>query len=281
MYVIQVTTTHIQASSLQYSNSCPLCTILLLPPDTPPTHLTYLTLIPTHTKSSCPGIALQLSGERGGREFGNRDFPASKSSSNANSNRGSICGSTSGGGGPNSNVGRDFGNSLPGHNREYSANRDGPAGPQSGREYGPGFRDRDRVTGREFPLQNQQLQAQGQEFRTESSGGGGCHSRDKDSRWGDLAGQVREAGNNSYAGNVNQAPVGAPTSALPSATLMNRDPVSSPQNSSGHPPFSSANSIPTIETIPLHWMQMCSRHYKDRPPKHPLIPQTFLPLHTI
>ncbi len=62
MYVIQVTTTHIQASSLQYSNSCPLCTILLLPPDTPPTHLTYLTLIPTHTKSSCPGIALQLSG---------------------------------------------------------------------------------------------------------------------------------------------------------------------------------------------------------------------------
>ncbi|XP_016363453.1 atrophin-1-like isoform X2 [Sinocyclocheilus anshuiensis] len=200
---------------------------------------------PHPQKEFLPRYSTAAERERGGREFGNRDFPASNSSSNANSNSGSICGSISGGGGPNSNVGRDFGNLLPGQNREYSANRDGPAGPQSGREYGPGIRDRDRGAGREFPLQNQQLQAQGREFGTESSGGGGCHPRDKDSRWGDLAGQVREAGSNTYAGNANHAPVGAPPSALPSATLVNRDPAGSPQNSSGHPPFSSANSIPT------------------------------------
>lgn len=64
MYVTQVTTTHIQASSPQYSNSFLQCTILLHPLDTLPTHLTFLTLIHIHTKSFCPGMALQLS-ERG------------------------------------------------------------------------------------------------------------------------------------------------------------------------------------------------------------------------
>ncbi|XP_073728359.1 uncharacterized protein atn1 isoform X1 [Misgurnus anguillicaudatus] len=182
--------------------------------------------------------------ERGGREFGNRDFTANNTSANANSNSGSNCGSTSGGGGTNSNSGRDFGNPLPGQNREcgpQGSNRDGPTGPPGGREYVPGFRDRER--GREFPSQNQQLQAQGREFGPESTGVGGSFSRDKDGRWGELAGQVREAGSSSYPGNANQTPVGAPSSGLASTTV-NRDPASSPQNNSGHPPFSSANTNP-------------------------------------
>nr|XP_021328679.1 atrophin-1 isoform X4 [Danio rerio] len=195
-------------------------------------------------KEFLPRYGTTAERERAGREFGNRDFPASNSSSNANSSSGSICGSTSGGGGPNSNVSRDFGTSIPGQSRDYASNRDGPSGPQSGREYAPGFRDRERGTGREFPLPNQQLQAQGREFVPENTGGGGCHSRDKENRWGELSSQVRESGSNNYAGNPNQAPVGAQSSALPSATLANRDPTSSPQNSTSHPSFSTANSIP-------------------------------------
>ncbi|XP_056331087.1 atrophin-1 isoform X4 [Danio aesculapii] len=195
-------------------------------------------------KEFLPRYGTTAERERAGREFGNRDFPASNSSSNANSSSGSICGSTSGSGGPNSNVSRDFGTSIPGQSRDYASNRDGPSGPQSGREYGPGFRDRERGTGREFPLPNQQLQAQGREFGPENTGGGGCHPRDKESRWGELSSQVRETGSNSYAGNANQAPVGAQSSALPSTTLVNRDPASSPQNSTSHPSFSTANSIP-------------------------------------
>ncbi|XP_051577794.1 atrophin-1 isoform X2 [Myxocyprinus asiaticus] len=206
---------------------------------------------PHPQKDYLPRYGTGAERERSGREFGNRDFPASNSSSSANSSNGS----SSGTGCPNSNVGR-MENPLPGQSREFAgigsqvSNRDGPAGPPSGREYGPGFRDRERGTGRDFPLQNQQLQAQGREFGSESTGGGGGHPRDKDSRWGELAGQVREAGSNSYPGNANQVHAGAPSSGLPSTTLLNRDPTSSPQNSSSHPPFSSANSNPPNRVFP-------------------------------
>ncbi|XP_051999256.1 atrophin-1-like isoform X1 [Xyrauchen texanus] len=205
---------------------------------------------PHPQKEYVPRYGIGAERERSGREFGNRDFPASNSSSSANSSNGS----SSGTGGPNSNVGR-MENPLPGQSREFAgigsqvSNRDGPTGPPSGREYGPGFRDRERGTGRDFPLQNQQLQAQGREFGPDSTGGGG-HPRDKDSRWGELAGQVREAGSNSYPSNANQVHAGAPSSGLPSTTLLNRDPTSSPQNSSSHPPFSSANSTPSSRVFP-------------------------------
>lgn len=194
-------------------------------------------------KDYLPRYGTAADRERGTREFGNRDFSANNSSSGANSNSGS----TSSGVGPNSNAGRDFGNPLAGQGREFSSNRDGSAGPPSGREYGPGFRERER--GREFPLQNQQLQAQGREFGPESTGGGGSLSRDKEGRWGELTGQVREAGSNSYPGNANQTAVGAPSVGVPS-TAVNRDPSSSPQNASGHPPFSSANSNPPSRDYP-------------------------------
>lgn len=137
-------------------------------------------------------------------------------------------GSGGSGGHNNANMGSDFVTPAPGQNREFGApGRDGPSG---GREFRPGFRERDGL--RDFSLQNQNQQhiAQSRDFgpggASGTGGSGGCHPRDKEGRWGEFAGQMREVVGNSNSSNVNQVNVSTSSSSLPS---------NSPQNSSATP----------------------------------------------
>lgn len=173
--------------------------------------------------------------ERAVREFGIKDNATSTNS----------CVST---GANSGNLPRDFGNPPSSQSREYGSigpQAPGRDGPQGGREYGPGFRERD--AGRDFPLPNQQHVTQSREFGPGGAGGGGCHPRDKEGRWGEFSGQMREAGGNS---NSSQGNISTPGTGLPSGQLLNRDLSSSPQNSSAHPPLSTSNSVTPNKDYP-------------------------------
>ncbi|TNN54546.1 hypothetical protein EYF80_035249 [Liparis tanakae] len=180
-------------------------------------------------------------GECVGREI-NREFSAPIANSTNNSsgnNSNSPCG---GMGGSNSIQGREFGGLPVGQNRDFQGSgRDGSnLGPER-RDFGPGFRDRererDRDAGREFPLPNQN---QSRDFGPNGTGGG--HSRDKDGgRWGEFGVQTREVVGNSNPNN-NSLPQGNPpssTGGLPATPMLNRDPPASPQSNPSHPSHSS------------------------------------------
>lgn len=190
--------------------------------------------------------------ERGGvRDFAGREISrefsvsissGSGSGASLSSNSGSACG-------PNGNQGREFANLSVGQSREYSglssqgSDRGGSGPGQGARDFASSFpsrdrdRERDREPGREFTLQNQN-QTQTRDF---GSGAGG-HPKEKEGRWGEFAGQLREAGPNSSASN-NAASSGnavTPAGGLPATPLLNRDnreaPTSPPNSTPGHPP---------------------------------------------
>ncbi|XP_048116548.1 atrophin-1 [Alosa alosa] len=245
----------------------------------------------------------QVERERGVREFGGRgemgrEFPiginissgnsssGSNSSINSNSNM-STCGvggaggsnGGGGGGGGGGNQARDFGSLAGGQSREFSGlgpqggARDGPPGAGGGREFGSGFRDRERErerererdTGREFPAPNQH-QGQARDF---GPAGAGVHARDKEGRWGEFVGQLRESGGNGNPGNNSNIAAGSVNAPAGGLAGLNRDPPRSPQNSNpNHPNHPAHASVPPHTQGPNH----PGRDYPpamDAPHQHP------------
>lgn len=128
---------------------------------------------------------------------------------------------TSAGAATNINSGTDFGTTVPGQNRDFGVlNRDGLS---VGREFRPMFRERDATRDFSLPNQNQQHIAQNRDFgpgvACAPGGTSGCLPRDKEGRWGEFAGQIRETGSSNNTGSTSNTNLSS----------------SSPQNSSATP----------------------------------------------
>ncbi|XP_062393894.1 atrophin-1 [Sardina pilchardus] len=117
-----------------------------------------------------------------------------------------------------------------------------------------------------------QGQGQGQhqgQARDFGPSGAGVHARDKEGRWGEFVGQLRESGGNGNPGNNSNVAAGSVNAPAGGLAGLNRDPPSSPQNSNpNHPNHPAHASVPPHTQGPNH----PGRDYPpamDAPHQHP------------